>query len=109
MLEHASDRPAFMVINGGGEYSPPIADTGQWPRLGHCQSPDVDPAVMLPNMANDIAVQAARRICRSCIVRSRCLAFAVALPEGIDFAMWGGTSPGERVKIRQQTHNMLDA
>lgn len=42
--------------------------------------------------------QSAKRICEECPVRVECLEFAVTTRQ--DFGIWGGTSPGEREKIK---------
>lgn len=47
--------------------------------------------------------EAARHICAGCPVRDDCLAFIMTIPGYQDTAgIWGGTTPAQRVKLRQQ-------
>ncbi|WP_133694399.1 WhiB family transcriptional regulator [Mycobacterium sp. BK086] len=41
---------------------------------------------------------AAKRICRSCAVRQRCLSYAMEIDE--QHGIWGATSPRERLAMR---------
>lgn len=43
--------------------------------------------------------QEAKAICLSCIVRDECLDFALA--NSIEWGIWGGLNPRERMKIRR--------
>ena len=40
-------------------------------------------------------------LCVSCAVTGDCLAFALATPEARDFGVWGGTTKGQRTKLRR--------
>jgi WhiB family transcriptional regulator, redox-sensing transcriptional regulator len=42
----------------------------------------------------------ARAICASCEVQGECLEFALRSPDETEFGVWGGTTPGERRKLR---------
>jgi WhiB family redox-sensing transcriptional regulator len=41
----------------------------------------------------------ARKICAGCVVRTECLEWAI---KHEDWGMWGGTTPGERAKLRSK-------
>lgn len=43
----------------------------------------------------------AAMLCKRCPVRDECLEYALSLPFGADHGFWGGTSMGERRKIRR--------
>lgn len=43
---------------------------------------------------------AARAVCEGCPVKAPCLAYAMRLPWGIDFGVWGGTNRNQRMKMR---------
>jgi WhiB family redox-sensing transcriptional regulator len=42
----------------------------------------------------------ARVICACCEVQAECLEFALRNPEETEFGVWGGTTPGQRRKLR---------
>jgi WhiB family transcriptional regulator, redox-sensing transcriptional regulator len=42
----------------------------------------------------------ARAICASCEVQGECLEFALRIPDETEFGVWGGTTPGQRRKLR---------
>jgi hypothetical protein len=39
-------------------------------------------------------VNQARAICAGCEVQGECLEFALRYPEGTEYGVWGGTTPG---------------
>lgn len=55
---------------------------------------DLDPEIFFPLISGS-AVEHAKRICRPCPVRIRCLQFALGQETG---GVWGGTSERERRK-----------
>lgn len=55
-----------------------------------------DPETFFPPKGH--SSQAAKRVCASCPIRSRCLQVAMANPD-LD-GIWGGTTPGERRRLR---------
>ena len=65
----------------------------EWMATGKCR--DVPPAVFFPN--DGVGVDAARRICADCPVKSPCLEYA--LLNRIDHGVWGGASERERRRI----------
>jgi WhiB family redox-sensing transcriptional regulator len=64
-----------------------------WMAGGKCA--DTPPATFFPS--DGVGVDAARRICADCPVRSPCLEYALA--NRIDHGVWGGTSERERRRI----------
>lgn len=59
---------------------------------GACK--DINPAVFFPHSGSPSQNLTAKRICDSCIQKSRCLSYAVRY--GIEDGVWGGTSGKER-------------
>lgn len=64
-----------------------------WMARGSCAS--VPPAIFFPS--DGAGVEAARKICESCRVRTPCLEYA--LEQRIDHGVWGGCSERERRRI----------
>lgn len=67
-----------------------------WMSDGNCT--DLPPATFFPS--DGVGVDAARKICADCPVRSPCLEYALA--NRIDHGVWGGTSERERRRILRQ-------
>ncbi len=44
----------------------------------------------------------ALKLCGVCEVTTECLDYALAVPEARDFGVWGGTTKGQRTKLRRQ-------
>ena len=65
----------------------------QWMELGNCA--DKPPSQFFPS--DGVGVDAARRVCVDCPVKSECLEYALA--NRIDHGVWGGTSERERRRI----------
>jgi WhiB family redox-sensing transcriptional regulator len=42
----------------------------------------------------------ARAICAGCEVQGECLEFVLRNPEESEFGVWGGTTPGQRRRLR---------
>lgn len=61
--------------------------------FGNCTN--TPPGQMFPS--DGVGVDAARRICIDCSVKSECLEYALA--NRIDHGVWGGTSERERRRI----------
>jgi WhiB family redox-sensing transcriptional regulator len=68
----------------------------EWMARGKCA--DLPPATFFPS--DGVGVDAARRICADCPVKSLCLEYALA--NRIDHGVWGGTSERERRRILRQ-------
>jgi Transcription factor WhiB len=49
----------------------------------------------------------ARVICAECEVQGECLEFALRDPEETEFGVWGGTTPGQRRRLRGQSREPL--
>jgi len=64
-----------------------------WMSVGNCA--DKPPSHFFPS--DGVGVDAARRICADCPVKSECLEYALA--NRIDHGVWGGTSERERRRI----------
>ena len=64
-----------------------------WMMEGSCR--EQRPAVFFPS--DGVGVDIARRICAACVVKERCLEYALA--ERIDHGVWGGASERERRRI----------
>jgi WhiB family redox-sensing transcriptional regulator len=45
-------------------------------------------------------VSRARAICAQCEVQGECLEFAIRHPDETEFGVWGGTTPGQRRRLR---------
>lgn len=102
MRKLARDRPWFEVFEGGHETSPPVPETTKWPLMGYCAASDIRDWFRVTDVEDEVAVLAAKAVCELCIVRGPCLEFGLNLPEASDFAVWGGTTPEERVVIRHR-------
>ena len=100
MSERARARPELAVIQGGREQSEPVAASDRWPIMGYCASPDIRPGFRVVDTEDKLGVLAAQTVCELCIVRERCLEFGLNLPERIDFGIWGGTTPEQRIALR---------
>jgi WhiB family redox-sensing transcriptional regulator len=73
-----------------------------WTSAAACR--DSDPELFFPEGTTGPASQQAERakqVCRSCPVRTPCLAFA--LEGSVGFGIWGGTTPEERLAMRRAT------
>jgi hypothetical protein len=73
----------------------------RWRQRAACQAPGVDPELFFP--VGDFGpalpqAAAAKRVCARCPVRASCLAWA--LRGGEQDGIWGGTTPGERRRLR---------
>lgn len=75
----------------------------EWMSEGNCSR--VPPATFFPS--DGVGVEAARRICEGCPVKSPCLEYA--LINRIDHGVWGGTSERERRRILRQRRQTLAA
>lgn len=101
MPEHLREhRPVLELIRGETHPAVSVFDTDRWVAMGHCASTAAEVYPPTVNPSNARKLQAARAICDVCIVKTRCLQFALAVPAHIDFGVRGGTTPEERVTLR---------
>ena len=83
---------------------PPVTSGARslsWMSSGACLQSDPDLFFPIATVTGPAARQAeaAKAVCRSCVVRKNCLSFALeAMPEGI----WGGTTLDERRAVRRR-------
>lgn len=71
-----------------------IQDTS-WMAWANCLG--VDPELFFPERG--ASTTEAKTVCRACVVRERCLSYA--LDRGERFGIWGGLSEAERRRIRR--------
>jgi len=79
----------------GARAAPPVAD--QPDRA--CNAPDVDPEIFFPPEKTSQPYVKARAVCRICAYRQSCLAWAIETRQA--HGMWGGATPGERLKLAE--------
>jgi WhiB family redox-sensing transcriptional regulator len=81
--------------------SPQINRGAHWMDRASCV--EEDPELFFPVGASKWAMhdlELARRVCRGCAVRARCL--ERALKVGAEFGIWAGTTPVDRRRIRRR-------
>ena len=74
-----------------------------WQKVAACR--DADPDLFFPIGTTGPALRQAReaiRICRTCPIQVRCLAWA--LERGVADGVWGGTTAEQRRAIRRLAH-----
>jgi WhiB family transcriptional regulator, redox-sensing transcriptional regulator len=71
------------------------SEDGSWFDRGPCRQ--VDPELFFPDKGG--STRDAKRICRSCPVRSECLEYALENDER--FGVWGGLSERERRGLKR--------
>jgi hypothetical protein len=74
---------------------PDSAGETAWRKLGNCVG--VDSELFFPTRGEDTSE--AKRVCATCVVSDKCLAFAVE--SGEKFGIWGGKSEKERRALRR--------
>lgn len=73
----------------------PLADNlFGWEDMGRCRGEEFDAVNFFPLPKETAAIEEAKKVCRGCVVRGRCLEFAVV--NEIEYGIWGGTMPSER-------------
>ncbi len=72
-----------------------------WRQLAACARPGVDPEWFFPNSQDGAKIRRAKRICADCAVKAPCLADALSRSPNSDFGIYGGTTPQQRVHLRQ--------
>lgn len=79
------------------------AEAAHWTDSAACRGSGIDPELFFPVSETGTAhrqVAQAKAVCARCPVARQCLDWAVRTgePEGI----WGGTTPGERRRLRRR-------
>lgn len=64
-----------------------------WQAEAECRS-DVDPELFFPDRSTRIATEMAREVCNRCVVKDKCLEYA--LDNNEPFGIWGGLNEEER-------------
>jgi WhiB family transcriptional regulator, redox-sensing transcriptional regulator len=80
-----------------------LAIPGRWAEQALCVQ--ADPEAWFPDKGKSDLSAIARRICGRCPVRTQCLDYALSGADtwgGIATGIWGGTTPRERNRLRQQ-------
>jgi WhiB family redox-sensing transcriptional regulator len=80
-----------------------LAIPGPWAERALCAQ--ADPDAWFPEKGQRDLAKTATRICRACPVRAQCLDYALSGADtwaGIATGIWGGTTPQERDRLRQQ-------
>lgn len=73
-----------------------VMDTS-WMAYANCLG--LDPDLFFPERGT--STREAKEVCRGCVARERCLAYALARVER--FGIWGGLSERERKRLRSET------
>jgi WhiB family redox-sensing transcriptional regulator len=76
---------------------------GPWAEQALCSQ--ADPDAWFPTKGQHAIAKIATRICRQCPVRVQCLDYALSGADtwgGIATGIWGGATPHERDRLRQQ-------
>ncbi len=75
-----------------------------WREIALCR--EVDPEIMFPEKGG--SAKPGKRICGLCSVRAACLVDALTFPQSEDrFGILGGTTPRERVRLRNEAARPL--
>ncbi len=84
-----------MLLDDASADGPAVASSGEqlWMREANCRG--LQASAFFPSDAS--GVEAARRVCADCSVRSACLEYS--LENRLDHGIWGGTSERQRQRI----------
>ena len=69
-----------------------------WSRAA-CEGLDV--GLFFPEQGQQALATQAKKVCVRCPIRLRCLEYALTFPHRELPGIWGGTSEGERLKLRR--------
>lgn len=83
---------------GVAEGEPGIHPEVIWQRYMNCE--DIRQDLMMEPEDYDGGIEAAKAVCRGCVVKEECLEYALENPGR--FGIWGGTTDDERREIRKQ-------
>lgn len=70
-----------------------------WQERGSCRK--VNPEWFYPGRGQNDYVRAAKSVCAGCPVIDTCLDFAMKTEPINDWGVWGGTTEGERTRLRR--------
>jgi WhiB family redox-sensing transcriptional regulator len=83
--------------------APAVSVPERWAERALCAQ--ADPDAWFPDRGHCDVAAIAKRICGHCPVRAQCLDYALSGTDtwgGIATGIWGGTTPKERDRLRQQ-------
>ena len=86
----------FVVIEGGQDVGLDVGEEPDWQERALCAQ--TDPEAFFPEKGG--STREAKRVCRSCEVRTECLEYALENDER--FGIWGGLSERERRKLKKR-------
>jgi WhiB family transcriptional regulator, redox-sensing transcriptional regulator len=95
-----------MTRPGGGRpgaAATALAVPGRWAAQARCAQ--ADPDAWFPDQGQHALAMIAIRACLACPVRAQCLDYALSGADtwgGIATGIWGGTTPRQRDRLRQQ-------
>lgn len=93
MSEH---RPQLQWSLGAAGPVLAAGDGADWRDFALCA--ETDPEAFFPEKGG--STREAKKVCRSCEVRTECLEYALGNPDLTQFGIWGGLSPQERRLVR---------
>ena len=85
----------LLVYTSGLE--PTVGEATSWRDRAACRNSEM--TLFFPDTADVVAIERAKQACASCPVTQECLSYAVATNETA--GIWGGTTPGERRRLRR--------
>lgn len=74
-----------------------MSDFQEWRELRNCR--DIPTEVFYPERGDNLGMEAAKSICRKCVVREECAEFA--LQYDMEDGVFGGLSGNQRRQIRR--------
>src|SRR5688572_14658755 len=77
-----------------------LTDPPEWHRDALCQ--EYPAGWFFTERGENELVDAAKAVCRRCLVRRECLTFALNDPDALHHGIWGATSARERREIAQR-------
>jgi WhiB family redox-sensing transcriptional regulator len=96
MTRYGGARPGASLATG-------LTLPGTWAEQALCAQ--ADPDAWFPEKGQHAPAKTAIGICQACPVRTQCLDYALSGADtwgGIAAGIWGGTTPQERARLRQQ-------
>ncbi len=88
-------------MNGpSSEVSLTLLAKRDWRQWAACLG--ADPGLFFPHRGRGL-VRPALKVCARCVVIEECLDYALEIGTSADFGIWGGTTPTQRIRLRQKT------